>query len=320
MANPRPFVVDTALTAIAIGYVNPADSLIADRVLPRMPVGGEKFKWLEYPIAEGLTVPDTLVGRKGRVNKIEFSATERTGSVDDYGLEDDIPQSDVDAAAQQRAAGLSVYDPRGRAASMLTRLIELDREVRVAGLVFALGTYSASLRATLSGTSQWSDFANSAPIDVITAALDQPVMRPNTAVFGQATWTRLRQHPHVVNAIKGGNLNRGMVSREQFAELFELKEVLVGQSFLNTASKGQAATLARTWGKHAAFLYIDAATNTDVGNFTFGFTAQHGTRLAGSMENPNIGLKGGETIRVGETVKEIIAAQGAGYFFQNAVA
>jgi hypothetical protein len=102
MATKRPFVVDPILTAIAIGYSNPAQALIADDVMPRQSVGGEQFKWTEYPIAEAFTVPDTEVGRRGQVNQIVFSGKERESAVRDYGLDVPIPNSDITAAAAAR--------------------------------------------------------------------------------------------------------------------------------------------------------------------------------------------------------------------------
>lgn len=320
MSTTRPFVVDAALSAIAIKFSNPDVNLIADRVLPRVPVGGEKFKWLRFPVEDSFTVPSTLVGRKGRPNQIEVGATEEDSSVLDYGLDDLVPNSDVDAARQQREAGFSTYDPEARATEVLTDLVLLDREIRVAATVFNLNTYAASNRVTLSGTSQFSDIANSDPIGVINGALDATlVMRPNKMVIGQLAWTRLRSHPHIVNAVKGGNLNRGNATREQVAELFELQEVLVGSSFVNTARKGQAAAMNRVWGKHISLMYQNSVAGPDAG-MTFGYTAQYGTRIAGRIPDSNIGLQGGAAIRVGERVREMIAAPAVAYFIQNAVA
>ena len=319
MATARPFIVDPALTAIAIKFSNPDVNLIADRVLPRRPVGGEKFTWLKFPIEDSFTVPNTFVGRKGRPNQIEVGATEETASVVDFGLDDMIPNSDVTAAAQQRALGLSVYDPEARATEVLTDLVLLDREIRVAAKVFDLNTYAASQRVTLSGTSQFSDFTNSDPIGVINNALDSTfVMRPNKMVIGQAAWTKVRSHPHIVNAVKGGNLNKGNATREQVAELFELQEIIVGSSFVNTAKKGQAAVMNRVWGKHISLIYQNSVAGPDAG-MTFGYTAQYGTRVSGRIPDPNIGLQGGAAIRVGERVKELISAPSVAYFIQNAV-
>lgn len=320
MAPVRPFQIDPALTAIAIGYSNPDVTLIADEVLPRVDVMSEKFKWTRYPLEEGFTVPQTRVGRKGAVARVSFSGTEVPDEIEDYGLEDQIPYSDIQEAERQRAMNRSLFDPRNRSVEMLTNLLKLDREVRVANTVFALGTYAANRRVTLSGASQLSAYATSDPLGVFSAALDGTLVhRPNTVVIGQAVWSVVRRHPKLVNAVKGNLTNEGMITREQLAELLEVKRVLVGEGFVNVARKGQEASLARVWGKHVAFLYLDRAAAQTQG-VTFGMTAQLGSRLAGAWEDKNIGLQGGETVRVGERVKELIVAQDVGYFLQNAVA
>jgi len=98
-----------------------------------------------------------------------------------------------------------------------------------------------------------------------------------------------------------------------------VREVIVGASFVNTARKGQTPTMSRVWGKHAAALFVsqDAA---DAGQPTFGFTAEFGDRIAGTMDEPKLGLRGSTIVRVGESVKEVISAAASGYYFENAVA
>lgn len=313
----RPFPVNPVLTAISIAYRNPDIALIADEVFPLTPTAQE-FKYLKYDLAQGFTIPDTKVGRKSAPNEVEFTATEVTDKVIDYGLDDFVPNEDIEADNQG-------VDPLGTATMFQTHLLNLAREQRAATLAFTAANYPAANQTTLSGTSQWSDFTNSNPVDAILTALDVPVVRPNIAVFGQATWTKLRQHPKVLQAVNaaaqatGGNVTSGAVSRQAFAEFFELQAVYVGAGFANTAKKGQTATLSRVWGKHAAFIYRDRAAGPQAG-VTFGFTAQWGNRIAGNIDEPKRGLTGGQIVRVGERVKEVIAANDLGYFFQNAVA
>jgi hypothetical protein len=319
MATARPFVVDPVYSAIAIGYRNPDVNLIADRILPRRPVAS-RFSWLSYNLADRFSVPTTKVGRKGRPNQVEFSSTEIPDEVDDFYLDDGVPNRDIGEAEEQRARGLSGYDPIATATEGLTDLILLDREIRAANLVFALNTYAADKRITLSGTGQFSDTTNSDPIGVINAALDATlVFRPNIMVIGRQAWTRLRSHPHIVNACRGNSTGRGNVTRQEVADLFELAEVVVGDSVLNTAKRGQSATIARAWGKHIALLYVNRQAGPQTG-VTFGFTAQNGARTQKMFEDPNMGGEGGQMVRVGERLKEIIAARDVGYFIQNAVA
>lgn len=307
----RPFPINPTLTAIAIAYKNDDVSLIADDVLPRTPTDQE-FKWLKHDLSQGFTVPDTRVGRKSAPNEVEFSADEVTDKVEDYGLDDLVPNEDIEADNQG-------VDPLGTATGYLTNLINLGRELRVANKVFNAANYPAANKITLVGNGQWSDAVNSDPVAAISDYLDSMVMRGNIAVFGQQTWTKLRRHPKIVQAIKNTAQGAGMVSREEFAEFFELQKVLIGAGLANTAKKGQVANLQRVWGKHAAFIYRDRAAGPQAG-VTFGFTAAWGNKIAGTIPEPKIGLTGSERVRVGERVKEIISAADCGFFIQNAVA
>lgn len=307
----RPFPINPQLTAISLAYKNPDIALIGDQVLPLTPTAQE-FKWLKYDLAQGYTVPDLKVGRKSYPTEVEFNATEQLDKVVDYAVDDFIPNEDLEADNQG-------VDPRGTAVMYQTGLVALAREIRVAGLVFNTNSYVAGNQATLSGTSQWSDTANSDPVAAISDALDVPIYRPNIAVFGQAAWTKTRRHPKLVQAIKGTAQGAGLVSRQEFADFFELSDVFVGAGFVNTAKKGQTVATSRVWGKHAAFIYRDRAAGPQAG-VTFGFTAQWGSRQSGSIPDLKRGATGGETVRVLERTKEIIAATDMGYWFQNAVA
>lgn len=308
MAN-APFPIQPELTAIAIRYRHPP--MIADAVLPRLRVGKQEFKWLEHVLEESFTIPDTKVGRRSRPNEVEFNAIEQTSSTVDYALDDPIPQADLMNAPPN-------HDPMAVAVEYVMKLIELDREVRVGGMVFNANTYPTGRKVTLSGSTQWSH-VDSNPVDAMLSAMDLMVMRPNVVVFGQAVWTKVRQHPKVVNAIFGANANAGTATREQVAALLEVDRIEVGQGWVNTARKGQPRNMVRVWGKHAAMLHLDSQADTQRGS-TFGFTAQWGDRIAGAIPDPHIGARGGQRVRAGESVREIVAAPDFGYFFENAVA
>ena len=83
------YPVDYERTAIAVGYSNPA--YIADEVLPRVTVGRKEYRYTEYPIGESFTVPDTRIGRRSAPTMVHFTASEKPGACEDYGLEDANP-------------------------------------------------------------------------------------------------------------------------------------------------------------------------------------------------------------------------------------
>jgi hypothetical protein len=320
--SQAPFVIQQRLTAITLTYIN--EAFIADAVLPRVPVDSQQFKWSKYTLADGFTIPDTRVGRKSAPNQIDWTATEQNDSTNDYALDDAIPNFDIQAAqAASDIQGVMPIDPEARSTMLLSELVGLDREKRVADKVFDLATYPAANRTTLAGATQWSD-PTSDPLSAILTALDSCVIRPNILTLGQAVWTKLRVHPKITAAVYplGGNATGGAtaVARQAVAELLELEEVIVGSGWHNTAKPGQAVSMTRLWGKHAALLYRPRSI-VDTKSVAFGFTAQWGTRIAGTIgEDPKIGMRGGRWVRVGEAVKEVIAANDAAFFFQNAVA
>lgn len=318
----RPFVTHPVMTAIAIGYRNEAQTLIADDVLPRIPVMAEEYKWTEYPLAEMFTVPNTLVGRRGRVERVEFSGTERSGRTRDYGLEDGIPISDINAAADMRARNLGNFDPENRAAEGLTNLILLDREVRAAATLQNPLNYAPARRLALSGSDRLSD-PSSPIIEIFKAAFQATLIyRPNIMSMGRDVWTGISSHPELVNAIRGNVTSKGIITPAEFVALFAgegLKKLVVGESFVNTARRGQPETLNRVWGKSIQLTYIDPNVRPEQGGVTWGFTAQYGTRIAGSWEDRNVGLEGGKIVRVGEKIEEQIVAKDVGFIIQNAV-
>lgn len=308
-----PFVLTPALCAVAVAYKN--GKMIADEVLPRIPVSLESFKYNKFPVGEFFSPPDTKIGRKGQPNQVEFTAQEQTDSTEDHGLDDPIPNKD----SMNAAATPGMPDPKMRAAQGLTELILLKREARAAALVFNAANYGANNKQTLAGTDQWSDYNNSNPQAKILEAQDSMIMRGNLAVMGRAVWTVVRQHPKMCKAIFGNNTDAGIISRKQFADHFELDDVLVGEGWVNVARKGQPVNLVRVWGKSCAILHRNMNADTDFG-VTFGYTAQFGSRVAGEIVDPDIGLYGGVRVRVGESVKELVTANDLGYLFSAAVA
>ena len=76
-------------------------------------------------------------------------------------------------------------------------------------------------------------------------ALDSPIIRPNIAVFGQQTWTKLRRHKLIVQAIneQGAASEEVSASIEAVAQLSEKYRTELDSSL---AALNDTARLAET--------------------------------------------------------------------------
>lgn len=305
-----PFPVDPELTSVAVAYKN--EAFIADEVFPIVPVGLQNFKYKKWALADGFTIPDTKVGRTSQPNRVEFGFTEDDSSCLAFGLDEPVPQDDIDNAP----AG---YNPLARATMSVTDLVLLDREKRCADLVFNTASYNAANREALSGTGQFSDYTNSNPVDKLLRVMDGLIMRPNIVIFGNSVWTTVRQHPRVVSSILGNSGQQGVIDKEQLASKLEVDKILVGKGWYNSAKKGQTVSMSRMWGNFIALIYQDAMADTR-GRVTFGFTAKWGSNIAGSVPDKSIGLKGGQLVRSGMYVRELVTAGDLGYLLSNVIA
>ena len=306
------------LQAVAELYQN--DNYIADLVLPRVPTRTTSYRFQRYPLESRYTVPQTLTGRLSTPRRVQDRWLEDTGLVADYGLDHPIPMQDI------RDANFNGVDMRLGATSYVTQLVRLDREIRVATVVFDVANYAAGLSVTLGAGTQWDD-PTSEPVFQIKDALSQPLLRPNIMVIGLESWNRLCTHPQMLEAIRGGispannAATQGIVTQDNVARLFGLQAVYVGDARVNTANPGVTPVLARVFTDSCALLHINTTvTNTFDRIITWGYTVEFETIVAAQIDDPDMGLHGGIRIRVGESVNEQIVAPSAGYLFLDTVA
>ncbi len=309
--STTPFVTQPELTAIAIAYMNQPSDFIADQVMPRVKsVGKREFKYQEYGL-ESYANPDTRVGRKGRPNEVSWASSEKTAAIEDYGLEDPIPQDDIDQGAKD---GRNVT---GESTEYIMSLLRLDRECRVAALVQNKANYAAgNVKALETGQGVDNDQVNAESL--IFGLLEVPVMRPNVAIMSRLVWSKLSRNALLVKAIKG-SLGNTKVSPQEFCDHFELVELLIGPARVSRSPKGKVPSLERVWGPAIAFHYRDLAASEQRG-VTWGITVPYGTQVAGATPDGDIGLRGGVRVRAGESLKELVLAKDAGCLISNAIA
>lgn len=314
-ANGQPFVIVPQLTRIAMAVQN--RDFIADSVCPRVAVPGELFQYTLVTTKDRFQHPDDLINRTGKLNELEFAQADATDRTLDRGLAAPVPQVDVD-----RAAAANLADPRGAAVENLTQIMLLNREQRVADLLFNAANYS--LKLTLDGNAgkyRWDDATNGDPIGYMEDAMADMVVRPNRAVLGYNVMLAVRKHPKTISRLYGASSTRGTARLEDIASELGLDGIDVGSAWKDSTKKGQAASLTRVWGNYAALIRVSSSlASTQTVEPVFAMTAQYEGRTAGTWFDPGRGKKGVEMLKVTESVKELIAWTEAGYLFSTPLA
>ncbi len=309
-----PFHLDPTMTAASVMYKNPAHSLIADRVMPIVAVSNRKFGYITYPVGTFFDVTDSTMGRTASSNQANIKSNRGVGEVLDYGLHDLIPMDDIN---QANNAPQITANPMMDAAMHLTSLVQNNRERRVAVAVQDIKNYDPKFVEALSAASQWDDPASD-PVEAMLVALDKPLMRPNRIVIGQEVWTKIRLNENVAKRIYGANAAGAIITPQALADVLMVAEIIIGQSYMNTAKAGKEATLSRIWGKDVAMLYIDPSANTQ-GGVTWGFTASYRGRQVETKFKDEKGLGGSQKIQVGESCAEVVIAKQAGFLFKDVI-
>jgi hypothetical protein len=309
-----PYPIDPVRTGIAMAYQN--EEMIADLVLPvTTPVRRAEFTYNKYPIAQALTVPDTRMGRRSEANTIQLSAERVSAETEDFGLSDLVPNTDT----ENDEDAVDNYDPLNHATETVTEMIVLDRELRVAGLVFNAATYDADKKVQLSGSDQFSH-PDSDPFPILWDMVHRPLIKPTLGVFGDDVWQDLAINKKLVASVYGAASTSGVVLIEDLAKRLQVRKLVVGQARVNSAKPGQDAVLARAWGKHVAFLGQNKLANNQRG-MSFGYTVPQGPlRQTRIIDEPKIGRGGSQRVQVECALKELITASSCGSFIQDATA
>ena len=123
---------------------------------------------------------------------------------------------------------------------------------------------------------QWSDYAASSPLtdmetwkDNVEAIIGQ---EPKTLVLGKQAWVPTKWHPDLIDTVK--YTQRGVMTTELMASLFEVDRILIGRAIRVTSAEGVAegsATYARIFGKSGLLLYVPAGPSlmTPAAGYTF---------------------------------------------------
>lgn len=202
-----------------------------------------------------MRIEHDMVGGRGKYRFVE-PITRSTNSFDivSHGLVGQVTEDDY-------ANVYEPFDAEKDEVMGLTSLLWLSKEKALADTLTSTSVITQN--TTLSGTSQWSDFANSDPLDdlstaraTIRAACGLP---PNTAIMDWAVANKLAYSPQILDALGFTQNRAGQLSEAELAKAMGVERLLIAKAVYNSAAEGQSDSVAAVWGKHVVLAYVPAS-------------------------------------------------------------
>jgi len=238
--------VDAILTNISVAYAQQAQNFIATKVFPVVPVSKQSDKYFTY------TKNDWFRDEAQR----RADATESAGG--GYNMSTGTYQADVyafhkDIGDQVRANADAPINVDREAVEFVTSRLLLKMETQ-----FVENFFTTSIWATdVTPSNLWSDYSLSDPINDIEvgkrAILSTTGYEPNTLVLGYDAFTKLKNHPDLIDRIK--YTSSSVLTEDVMSSLFGVDKVLVAKSIKATNNEGAAGAYSFMYGKHALLTY-----------------------------------------------------------------
>ena len=303
--NPTKGDVHTnaVLSGVSVMYQN--DKMIADLVMPVVPVKKESDKYYTY--TRNWRLPEAKRAAGAEAAEVEWNLGEDTYSCEEYALKDLIPDRVRNNADKPLNMDVDTTEN-------LTKLVQLMREKRVADIVFAGGNHGTT--SALSGGNQWDNYAESDPIgDVRTARATVHLassQEPNTLVIGKQAHDKLLDHPDILERIK--YTQRGVITEDILARVFEVDKYIVGRSIYDSSQSGGDEVLAYVWGKSVALIYAESSPGIKKVSYGYQFQSRGFRTKKWRVEG-----RDGDFIESGEIRDEKVVATACGYLYTTVV-
>lgn len=302
--------IDQALTEISQRVTN--TELIADQVWPIVNVRKDSDKYFVYNKAN-LRAENDEWAPKAMANETDWDVTTESYSTQRRALAQLVEDDEVQNAD-------SPLDIMADTASTLTEKLMIRLEKRLAGVLQTVGNYDADARPDISASAsdQWDNFgsADSDPLEDIAngrqIVAKKIFRRPNLVFMSREVFEILKEHPKIIERIK--YTQRGLLTPDILASLFDVDRVLIAGGGENTAIEGAADSLAYIWGKHCFLGWVTPSASLRSPSWGYHLMSQ---RLLAERwrDDP----RKGEMLRVSMKETPKVVTQEAGYFLQNVI-
>ena len=315
--------IDQALTNMSVAYMQEAKTFIADQVFPQVPVQKQSDRYFVYLKEDWFRdeAVERVHGAESAGGDYEIDNTP-TYFCKLYSYHKDVTEDD-------RVNSDSPIVPDNDATDFVTSKLLLKRELLWSKKYFIAGVWGHELKGgtavTTTDAIKW-NLAGATPIQDIheaqTSIQSETGYKPNILVLGPYVYDALRDNEVILDRIK--YTQRGVVTTELLAALFEVDKVLIAAAVVNVAQKGATEKTDFIFGNDALLCY--AAPRPGIKTPSAGYTfAWKGLLGAGAYGNRMIRLPmdwlglGTERIEGEMSFDQKVVAKDLGYFFSQIV-
>ena len=154
----------------------------------------------------------------------------------------------------ERAIYAYTIDSELLAAKRARDVVMRNYEKRVSAAVMNTTTWATTNTNTKGASVAWTTHATAAPVDDIMYAIKAVYtnfgIRPNAVVLSWFDWLDLVQCSQIIDRIKySGRDDPKQITTDMIAQLFQVKQIIVGDAVYNAANSGQSASLSPVWPK-----------------------------------------------------------------------
>lgn len=321
--------VDVALTNISIAYLQDEKNFVADSVFPKVSVKQQSNIYYSYNKGDFFR----------NEMKVRAKGTESAGST--YAVAKEEPyfckkrSLHFDITPEERVNYDAPLDADKDAVTWLTQKSLLEREVDWASNYFVAGKWSTQIdgdttaAAASTGVNQkvlkWTNPLSTPIEDVTNAGINMASntgFKPNKLVISPRVFNALKNHEDIIDRIK--YTQKGIVTTDLLATLFEVDQVLVAWAVVNNAVSGATEATDFILGDNALLVYAapSPALRTPSAGYIFTWTgllnaSAYGSRMI-RIPMDSLGI-GTERIEIEMAYDSKIIAADLGVFFKDIV-
>ncbi len=313
-AQPTPgdVHINVPLTNISVAYIQGADTFIADKVFPVVPVSQQSNVYYLFNKSDFLRDE-----AKPRAPGTESAGGGFQLTTAPYACLVEAFHKDVDD--QVRANADTVLSLDQAATEFVTQKLLIRRERKWAAAYFTTGIWGTDITP---GT-LWSAPGSTPLADVETgkmAILNNTGFMPNTMVMGAQVFSALRNNAAIRDQFKYTSAQS--IDADMMARYFGVERILVMNAVYESAQEGATSSMAFVGGKSALLCYTAKSPSLlqPTAGYTFAWTGFTGGSNGWRIKRIRADLIGSDRVEGEHALDMRVVASAMGYFFSAVVA